>query len=172
LSTSQTKTPMKYAQGRLGTVQKLLNEHVNPFSGVEIGKQLGFTDKDFDAMFAVAAKYYENNRLDDALKITYQLISLQPSEHRNYKLMGACLQAKEDYQAAMKVYMNSISLAMLDAEIYFYVGQCQFLTKAFADAAKSLTFAKHLCTKYPEKWSHIAQHVGELLTRAQSRAQA
>lgn len=167
MSTTQTKTNVP---GRLGIVQKLMSEHVNPFSGAGIGKQLGFSDRYFDAMFAVAANYYDNNRLDDAIKIAYQLILLQSSEPRNYKLMGACLQAKEDYVAAIKVYENSILLAMLDAEIYFYLGQCQFLTKAFSDAVKSLSFAKNLCEEDSSAWEHIAQHVNELLARAQSCA--
>lgn len=160
----------QYAAGRLGAVQKLLTEYIDPFSQVPIGKQLGFTDRYFDSMYAIGVKYYDNNRLDDAIKIAYQLVLLEPGAHRNYKLMGACLQAKEDYAAALNVYQKSIPLAILDAETYFYVGQCQFFTKAFADAVNSLKFAKHLCTKYPEQWSHIQQVVDELLTRAQTRA--
>jgi tetratricopeptide (TPR) repeat protein len=137
---------------------------------LEIGYQLGFTPKYFDSMYAIGVKYYENNRLDDAIKIFYQLIALQPSAFRNYKGMGACLQAKEDYDAAIKVYTAGVTLAMMDAEIHFYVGQCQFLKKEFAEAEKVLTFANAICEKHPQKWGHIAGHTKELLARAKERA--
>lgn len=161
----------QYTSSKLAQAVILMSQYINPSSGVDVGKQLGFSDRYFDAMFTVAAKYYENNRLDDALKIAQQLISLQASEHRNYKLMGACLQAKEDYRSAMRVYIASLSLAIQDAEIYFYLGQCEFLTKEFTRAAKSLAHASELCAQEPSKWEHIALHVNELLARAQSRAQ-
>jgi tetratricopeptide (TPR) repeat protein len=136
---------------------------------LEIGYQLGFTPEYFDAMYAIGVKYYENNRLDDAVKIFYQLIALQPSAFRNYKGMGACLQAKEDYDHAIGVYTSGVALAMMDAEFHFYVGQCQFLKKDFAEAEKTLTFANKICEKYPEKWGHIAGHAKELHARAKER---
>ena len=135
----------------------------------DIGTQLGFTPKYFDAMFAIGVKYYENNRLDDAIKIFYQLIPIQPSAFRNYKALGACLQAKEDYDSAIKVYKAAVSLAAMDAEIYFYVGQCFFLQKNFVEAAKTLGFVNSMCAKRPEQWAHIAHHAKELHARAVER---
>jgi len=139
-------------------------------SGREIGAQLGFSPKYFDAMYALGVKYYDNNRLDDAIKILYQLIALQPSAFRNYKALGACLQAKEDYDSAIKVYSSAVALAAMDAEIHFYVGQCQFLIGDFAQAAITLRLASSLCEKYPEKWAHIAHHAKDLYTRSSQRA--
>jgi tetratricopeptide (TPR) repeat protein len=155
----------------LGVARKLINEkYIDPFCGVDISTQLGLSDKYFSAVYALAVKYYDNNRLDEALKMAYQLTQSKPSEHKYYKLLGACLQAKEDYASALKVYQGSIAFAFLDAETYFYVGQCQFLTKQFADASKSLGFAKHLCEKYPEQWAHIKTQVIELLNKSLERA--
>ena len=153
---------MKYFQGALANLDLA--------SGGDIGLQLGFTPDYFDAMYSLGVKYYENNRLDDAIKIFYQLIPLQPSAVRNYKAMGACLQAKEDYETAIKVYSSAVVLTAMDAEIHFYVGQCQFLIKDFLEAEKTLRMANHICEMYPEKWSHIAQHAKELHTRSKERA--
>jgi len=139
-------------------------------SGADIGLQLGFTPKYFDAMYAIGVKYYENNRLDDAIKILYQLIALQPSAFRNYKAIGACLQAKEDYEAAVNVYKTAIPLAAMDAETYFYIGQCLFLQKKFSEAANTLNLANVICDQYPEKWKHIAHHAKDLFARATARA--
>ena len=140
-------------------------------SGADIGLMLGFTPKYFDAMYAIGVKYYENNRLDDAIKILYQLIALQPSAFRNYKAMGACLQAKEDYEAAINVYKTAIPLAAMDAETYFYIGQCLFLQKKFSEAANTLNLANVICAEYPEKWVQIAHHAKDLYARATARAQ-
>ena len=153
---------MKYFQGALANLDLT--------SGGDIGLQLGFTPEYFDAMYSLGVKYYENNRLDDAIKIFYELIPLQPSAFRNYKAIGACLQAKEDYEAAIKAYSSAVVLAAMDAEIHFYVGQCQFLMKDFVEAEKTLRMANHICEKYPEKWNHIAQHAKELHTRSKERA--
>jgi tetratricopeptide (TPR) repeat protein len=139
-------------------------------SGGDIGLQLGFTTEYFDAMYSLGVKYYDNNRLDDAIKVFYELIPLQPSAFRNYKAMGACLQAKEDYETAIKVYSSAVVLAAMDAEIHFYVGQCQFLMKDFAEAEKTLRMANRICEKHPEKWNHIAHYAKELHTRAQERS--
>lgn len=135
----------------------------------EVGHQLGFSKEYFEAMYAIGVKYYENNRLDDAIKIFYQLIVLQPSAFRNYKGMGACLQAKEDYDNAIAAYSSGAALAMMDAEFHFYVGQCQFLKKDFSEAEKTLNFANAICEKYPAKWGHIANHAKELHARAKER---
>jgi len=139
-------------------------------SNLDPGVQLGFTPEYFDAMYAIGVKYYENNRLDDAIKIFYQLIILESTAFRNYKAMGACLQAKEDYDNAITAYTSGAALAMMDAEIHFYVGQCQFLKKEFSEAAKTLAFANAICEKYPEKWGNIADHAKELHARAKERA--
>ena len=138
-------------------------------SGRDIGMQLGFSPKYFEAMYAIGVKYYDNNRLDDAIKILYQLIALQPSASRNYKALGACLQAKEDYDTAIKVYGSAVALAAMDAEIHFYVGQCQFLMGDFSQAAITLNLTNRLCEKYPEKWAHISQHAKDLYARAAQR---
>jgi tetratricopeptide (TPR) repeat protein len=135
----------------------------------EIGYQLGFSKEYFEAMYAIGVKYYDNNRPDDAIKIFYQLIVLQPSASSNYKAMGACLQAKEDYDNAITAYTSGLALAMMDAEFHFYVGQCQFLKKEFAEAEKTLAFANAICEKYPEKWAHIGNHAKELHARAKER---
>ena len=139
-------------------------------AGADLGVQLGFTPKYFDAMYAIGVKYYDNNRLDDAIKILYQLIALQPSAFRNYKAMGACLQAKEDYEAAINVYKTAIPLAAMDAETYFYIGQCLFLQKKFSEAANTLNLANVICAKYPEKWINITDHAKDLYARATARA--
>ena len=136
----------------------------------DIGLQLGFTPKYFDAMYAIGAKYYENNRLDDAIKIFYQLIPIQPSASRNYKALGACLQVKEDYDSAIQAYKGAVTFAAMDAEIYFYVGQCLFLKKNFVEAAKTLNLVNNMCAKRPEQWSHIAHHAKELHARALERS--
>lgn len=138
-------------------------------TGGDMGYKLGFTQEYFDAMYAVGVKYYENNRLDDAIKIFYQLVSLQASNFQNYKALGACLQAKEDYAKAIEVYASAVMLAAMDAEIHFYVGQCLFLMKDFAQAAQTLQMANRICEKYPEKWNHIAHHAKELHSRAKER---
>ena len=150
---------------------KNLLQRIDPTSGVDVGHQLGLSDRYFDAMFAVAVKYYDNNRFDDAMKIARQLILMESNNHRNYKLYAACFQAKEDYVSAIRVYQNSIALGALDAEVYFYAGQCFFLSKKFKEASESLRFAKTLCEKSPEKWTHIAHHVNDLLARAKQRSE-
>ena len=139
-------------------------------SGREIGTQLGFSPKYFDAMYAIGVKYYDNNRLEDAIKILYQLTVVQPSASRNYKALGACLQAKEDYATAITVYGSAVALAAMDAEIHFYVGQCQFLMGDFSQASITLKLASRLCEKYPDKWAHIAHHAKDLCARATQRA--
>ncbi len=154
---------------KMDLFQKILANY-NPSSHSNIGTQLGFSQEYFDAMYAIGVKYYENNRLDDAIKILYQLIPLQPSEFKNYKALGACFQAKEDYETAIKVYSSAVVLAAMDAEIHFYVGQCQFLSKDFIEAEKTLRMANRICEKYPEKWAHIAHHAKELHQRAQERS--
>lgn len=153
---------MKYFQGVLA--------NLDFSSGGDLGFKLGFSQEYFDAMYAIGVKYYENNRLDDAIKIFYQLIPLQASNFQNYKALGACLQAKEDYQTAIEVYSSAVALAAMDAEIHFYVGQCFFLMKEFAQAEQTLQMANRICEKYPEKWGHIAQHAKELHARAKERS--
>jgi tetratricopeptide (TPR) repeat protein len=153
---------MKYFQATLA--------NLDLSSGADIGLALGFTPDYFDAMYSLGVKYYENNRLDDAIKVLYQLIPLQPSAFRNYKALGACLQAKEDYESAIKVYSSAVALAAMDAEIHFYVGQCQFLKKDFEQAELTLRMANRICENYPEKWGHIADHAKELHARAKERA--
>lgn len=137
--------------------------------GKNIGQALGFSPEYFDAMYAIAVKYYDNNRIDDAIQILYQLVALEPMNIRNHKAMGACMQAKEDYEAAIKIYGAAITLAAMDAEIHFYVGQCLFLTKQFEEAQKTFTLVNRICEKYPEKWSHIAHHAKDLQQRSAAR---
>lgn len=134
-----------------------------------IGEALGFNQEYFDAMFAIAIKYYDNNRLDDAMHILNELIALEPNNVRNYKAMGACVQAKEDYKSAINIYGHALALAAMDAEIHFYAGQCLFLDKQFAQAKNTFELANRICEKYPHKWGHIAHHVKDLLKRSEER---
>lgn len=149
--------------------ESLQNLVINP--DVPLGLNVGFSQEYLDAMYAIGVKYYENNRLEDAIKIFYQLIPLEPIAIRNYKGLAACFQAKEDYATAIHIYTSSIPLAAMDADIYFYVGQCLFLTKEFAEAEKTLAMADYICKKYPEKWTDIAIHAKELQQRAKERVQ-
>jgi type III secretion system low calcium response chaperone LcrH/SycD len=137
--------------------------------GKVIGQALGFSPEYFDSMYAIGVKYYENNRIEDAIKIFYQLVALEPMNIRNHKAMGACMQAKEDYEAAINIYSAAITLAAMDAEIHFYTGQCLFLTKQFEEAKKTFALVERICEKYPEKWAHIAQHAKDLHQRAADR---
>lgn len=162
-------TPFETAKAIDPRLVRNLLKHIDPTSGVDVGHQLGMSDKYFDAMFAIAVKYYDNSRFDDAMKIARQLILMESNNHRNYKLYAACFQAKEDYVSAIRVYQNSVALAALDAEVYFYIGQCYFLSKQFKEAAESLVFAKNLCEKTPENWAHIHHHVNELHARSKQR---
>lgn len=149
--------------------ESLENLVINP--DVPLGLNVGFSQEYLDAMYAIGVKFYENNRLEDAIKIFYQLIPLEPIAIRNYKGLGACFQAKEDYETAMHIYTNSIPLAAMDADIYFYIGQCLFLTKDFAEAEKTLAMANYICNKYPEQWASIATQIKELHQRAKERVQ-
>jgi len=144
-------------------------QHVDLSSGVDIGTQLGVTEKYLDCMYGIAVKYYENHRINDAMKIARQLILIESSNCRNYKLYAACFQSKNDYESAIRIYQNAIALSILDAEIYFYVGQCYFLLKEFDQASKSLQFAKTICEKNPTQWTHIYHHVSDLQSRASQR---
>jgi TolA-binding protein len=58
----------------------------------------------------------------------------------------------------------------MDAETYFYIGQCLFLQKKFSEAANTLNLANVICEKHPENWKHIAHHAKDLFTRASARA--
>jgi tetratricopeptide (TPR) repeat protein len=157
-------------QEKLELIKKMATK-VSPHRNIDMGVQLGFSQKYFDAMYTIAVKYYDNNRYDDAIKILYNLIPLQPSAFRNYKAMGACLQGKKDYATAIQVYQKSLPLAFMDVETYFYIGQCQFLQKDYVEAAKTLKLAEHFYSKHPEQWQHIEKSIKELRQRALEHSQ-
>ena len=128
----------------------------------EIGYQAGFTDEYFEAMHELGIRHYNNGQYNEAIAIFKQLCVLQSLTSKYYKALGAALQASGDYATALKVYAQGVDLAMMDAELNFYAGQCFFLTRNYKGAAEALDVAKHYCEKFPDQWKDIAEQVFEL----------
>ncbi len=99
------------------------------FNGSTIREQAGVTDDEMLHIHAVACTFFEKGKLNESEKFFRHLCMLD-STNLDYLLgLGAVLQRKKLYPAAVDVYAAAHLVQENDSRPMFYAGQCHFFDR-------------------------------------------
>ena len=108
---------------------------------VIVKEELGITEGQMEAMYAVAYNQFQNGKYDDAAKSFSLLSMFDPLEYKYLFGIASCFHMKGDYQAASLYYIVASGLDENDPAPFLHVGECMLAMKDKEGATESLKIA-------------------------------
>lgn len=105
---------------------------------VIVKEELGITDGQMEAMYAVAYNQFQNGKYDDAAKSFSLLSMFDPLEYKYLFGIASCFHMKGDYQAASLYYIVASGLDENDPAPFLHVGECMLAMKDKEGAEEAL----------------------------------
>jgi len=113
-------------------VDMLLNK------GITLGAMRGFTDEEFEAVYALGYNLYNQAKYEEALKAFAFLTFYNHLERRYYKALGACQQMLQRYDQAIQSYSIASVLDITDPEPTLRTAECLLAKGEIEDAKTAL----------------------------------
>ncbi len=95
----------------------------------------GLSDKNMEAIYAVAHNLYSATKYEQANTLFQYLCMLNPYEKKYWLGLGACRQMQRDFQNAIDAYCMATALDMKDPNAPLHAGEC-FLALGNLDSAE------------------------------------
>ncbi|MCG8530944.1 MAG: SycD/LcrH family type III secretion system chaperone [Desulfovibrionales bacterium] len=108
---------------------------------VIVKEELGITEGQMEAMYAVAYNQFQNGKYDDAAKSFSLLSMFDPLEYKYLFGIASCFHMKGDYQAASLYYIVASGLDENDPAPFLHVGECMLAMKDKEGATEALKIA-------------------------------
>lgn len=123
------------------------------------------SQEEVNEMHKMAYVYYQNQRYKEADALFRLLVMAKPEEFKFWKGLGACLQMKKNYQAALACYRQAQALLKDKPDPYLYVhaADCYF---ALAEVERGFKVLKAATTYAKKKGDQkILQHASFMKQR-------
>jgi type III secretion system low calcium response chaperone LcrH/SycD len=130
---------------------KEVNEGTNSLSQM--------TEEKIQDLYFLAFSLYREERYQDASYFFRLLAVAQPSDAKNWKGLGACLQMVQEYEDALHCYMSAQILNQEKPDPYLYVhaADCYFALKQKESGLKTLEAARLAAEETQDR--RVLQHV-------------
>lgn len=104
------------------------------FNGKTIKEEANISDEDVLNLHAIACAFFEKGKLNESERF-FRHLCLLDSGNLDYVLgLGAVLQRKKLYSAAVDVYAAGHMVQKNDSRPMFYAGQCHFFDRKYSKA--------------------------------------
>ena len=117
---------------------------------VIVKEELGITDGQMEAMYAVAYNQFQNGKYDDAAKSFSLLAMFDPLEYKYIFGIASCFHMKGDYDAASLYYIVASGLDENDPAPFLHVGECMLALKDKEGAKEALGLALDRAGEAPQ----------------------
>ena len=98
----------------------------------------GYTDQEFDALYALGYNLYNQGKFGEALQAFGFLLMHDQLERKYYKAFGSCLQMLKRYEEAIRNYSMASILDLTDPEPTFHTAECMVALGMPAEALEAL----------------------------------
>lgn len=104
------------------------------FNGKTIKEEANISDEDVSNLHAIACAFFEKGKLNESEQF-FRHLCLLDSNNLDFVLgLGAVLQRKKLYSAAVDIYIAGYLIQNDDARPMFYAGQCHFFDRKYSKA--------------------------------------
>lgn len=117
---------------------------------VVIKEELGITDGQMEAMYAVAYNQFQNGKYDDAAKSFSLLAMFDPLEYKYIFGIASCFHMKGEYETASMYYVVASGLDEKDPAPFLHIGECMLAIKDKEGAKDSLALALERAGEDPQ----------------------
>jgi len=108
---------------------------------VIVKDELGLTDGQMEAMYAVAYNQFQNGKYDDAAKSFSLLCMFNPLEYKYLFGIASCFHMKGEYEVASMYYVVASGLDEDDPAPFLHTAECMLAVKDKEGAQDSLALA-------------------------------
>ena len=111
---------------------------------VIVKEELGITDGQMEAMYAVAYNQFQSAKYDDAVKSFSLLCMFDPFEYKYLFGIASCFHMKGEYELASMYYVIASGMDENDPAPFFHTAECMIAVKdkKGAEEALALTFER------------------------------
>ncbi len=120
-------------------------------SGYTLGDIYDYSERDYEAVYALGHGFYRQARYLDALKAFTFLTMHQPIEPRFFRAQASCLQMLEQYEQAISFYSTASVLDLTDPRPYFHTAECLIALGHKEAATDALQLAIKHCISVDKK---------------------
>lgn len=150
-------------------VQETSQFSAHLMQGGTVGDLRGISDREYEAVYALARQFYDQRQYRQAFKVFSVLVINNSMEPRFLMGLGACGQMLGRYQDALTQYMTAAAVMMDDPQPVFHSAQCLVELGHREAALETLELALSLCAE--EKHASIADLAKQLTNHLKTRAQ-
>ena|SRR6187402_468667 len=120
-------------------VETVTAQVVDVFShGATLKAVHGYTDEEFDALYALGYNFYNQGKFAEALQAFGFLLMHDQLERKYYKAFGSCQQMLKRYEDAVRNYSIASILDLTDPEPTFHSAECMVALGMPAEAIEAL----------------------------------
>lgn len=113
--------------------------------GGTIGEALGYTAREYEAMYAVGHGLYTQAHYEDAARLFRLLVLYEPAQARFQTALGASLQMQGHYQDAINHHAIAGSLDLDDPEPALRISECLMAQGRMKEAVQGLDLVLMQC---------------------------
>lgn len=113
-------------------------------------EELGVTDGQMEAMYAVAYHQLQEGQLDGAIKTFSVLSMLNPKEYKYVLGIASCFHAKGEHELAGMYYIIASGLGDADPVPFLHAAECMLAKNDVESASNALRLTIELAGKKPQ----------------------
>lgn len=116
-----------------------------------------------EALYSVAFTCFRQGQYAEAIALFRTMSSANPRKRKYWLGLGACYQATQDYNQALKSYEMAAMLDPSDPHVHLYAATCFFSQRQAKEGLKALDCAEAVLKGLPlEKRRHWKAHISLL----------
>lgn len=129
--------------------------------GGGLGTIFGYTDDEYEALYALGHSHYAQQRYLDAAKCFCFLVANQPLEARSWNAYASCMQMLRRYRDAIQYYSNASVLDLEDPLPTFHTAECFIALEMPQEAHEALALVMAQCGA--PQWDALRQRAQALM---------
>lgn len=129
--------------------------------GGGLGTIFGYTDDEYEALYALGHNHYSQQRYLDAAKCFGFLVAHQAINPRFMSAFASCMQMLKQYQEAIQYYSTASVLDLEDPLPTFHTAECFIALEMPEQAREALTLVIAQCES--PRWQELAGRAQALL---------
>ena len=111
----------------------------------------GYTEREFEALYAMGYNLYNQAKYGDALLVFGFLLMHDQFGRKYYKAMGSCQQMLKRYEDAIRNYSMASLLDLQDPEPTFHTAECMVALGMVQEAREALDMVERQTRDKPER---------------------
>ncbi len=116
-----------------------------------------------EAVYTIAYTSFRQGQYGEAIALFRTLTVANPRSRKFWMSLGACYQAKKEYNKALDVFERAVMLDPGDPYVHLYAASCFFAQRLAKKGLQALNWAMRVINRLPvEKQKQLKAHIALL----------